>query len=127
MISITYYPASKNEQTDALKAKYFFRRVHNKGHLNIIVRNLLKHGGFVTVRDYKHCESYGLVMNTNGSLKCITINACAMLEKLFTVEAKPVAIVEVIHTSNNPGFAMVGYKKPSLWSRLKGWLKSKMN
>lgn len=126
MISITYYPSKNTEKTAALKVKYFFRRVHNKGHLNIIVRNLLKHGGFVTVRDYKRYESYGLILD-NGSLKRITINACAMLEKLFTVEVKPVAIVEVIHTSNNPGFAMVGYKKPSLWSRLKGWIKSKMN
>lgn len=128
MISITYYPAVKNEKTDALKAKYFFRCVHNKGHLNIITRNLLKHGGFVTVRDYKRYESYGLVMNTNGSLKSITVNDCAMLERLFDYEAKDTTVVvEVIHTSNNPGFAIVGYKKPSLWSRFKGWLKSKMH
>lgn len=124
MITINYYPAVKNEKTDELDAKYSFRRVYNKGHLNIIARNLLKHGGFVTVHDYKRYESYGLIMDTNGSLKRIALNAC----KLLNCEAKDTTVVvEVIHTSNNPGFAIVGYKKPSLWSRIKGWLKSKMN
>lgn len=124
MITINYYPAVKNEKTYELDVKYSFRRVYNKGHLNIIARNLLKHGGFVTVHDYKRNESYCLIMDTNGNLKRVSLNAF----KLFNCEAEDTTVVvEVIHTSNNPGFAMVGYKKPSLWSRLKGWLKSKMN